>query len=255
MRIASWNINGIRARTPNLLSWLIEREPDVIALQELRSSDGEPMKLLEDLGYHVAHTDHTALVSVHPLTDVDLPTGDGRTVAATSDGMRVVSVYAPNGRKAGTDRHRAKLDWLNSFVAVATLQTQRYERVSIVGDFNVAREPLDVWKPDKYRGRNLFTSEERSCLDQLIERAALHDCHREAHTGSGLFTWWNYAHDSFERGRGWRLDYMFCNDAVANSVQHAVVDIAERARPRTSDHAPLWLDLAPAEKASDSSER
>lgn len=243
MRLASWNVNGLDARTPSLLRWLAERQPFVVGLQELKTSGSAPLRRFEDVGYHVAATERVALLSVGALTDVTYPTGDGRTVAATVDGLRIINTYAPNGYKAGTERHLAKVQWLSDFGPVVAGEADRADHLVVIGDFNVARGPLDVWAPDNYRGRNLFTSAERAAFESIIADNDLSDLLREKHEGPGLYTWFNYAHQALARNRGWRLDYVLATAGLASKLDHAVVDVEERGRTKTSDHAPIWVDV------------
>lgn len=227
-----------------LLTWLELRQPEVVALQELRSTKRQlPLASLANAGYHVEVTEHVALLSTQEISCVTRPTGDGRTIAGTTHGYRLLSLYAPNGRKAKTPPHDAKLLWFRNFAN--ELRTELGDspgKFVVAGDFNVAREPRDVWDPMSFRGRNLFTDAERSALDQILHQGMV-DIFRRAHTGKGLYTWWNYAHNSFERNRGWRLDYMLVTPDMEEHAAFAVVDVEERAAAGTSDHAPIWLDL------------
>ncbi len=244
MRIASWNVNGLQARTSNLLRWLAERQPDIVGLQELRTARSLPLRRFEDVGYYVAGDDRVALLSLRPIEAVTSPSGDGRTVAGTVGGVRIVNAYAPNGVKAGTSQHRTKVRWLEDFAELVGVEAQSSVHTAVIGDFNVAREPLDVWAPEKYRRRNLFTKEERAAFEKVIANNNLVDVLRVAHDGPGLYTWFNYAHEAFARNRGWRLDYVLASPSLSTLVDHAVVDVEERGRERTSDHAPIWADLS-----------
>ncbi|MFW2383181.1 MAG: exodeoxyribonuclease III [Acidimicrobiales bacterium] len=243
MRAASWNVNGLRARTPNLLGWLAERQPDVVGIQELRSTKRLPLHQLQQAGYFVASTDRAALLSLSPIIDIAEPTGDGRTIAGTVGGVRYVTAYAPNGTRAGTAAHQNKIDWLIEFSSVVTTQRNIADEMILLGDMNVALQPDDVWAPERYRGRNLFTDAERAAFGMVIHDNGLVDIFRDHHPGRGLYTWFNYAHESFRRRRGWRLDYILGTPGVAQRVTHAVIDVVERGRTGTSDHAPLWIDL------------
>ncbi len=251
-RIAAWNLNGLRARFDRLDTWLEHRAPDVIGLQELRCPTTTTAVLARRLGHDAVVGEHAAILAgpgLGPLVDpVDLME-DGRAMAATVGDLRVVSVYAPNGTKAGTASHRAKLEWFEAFTAVLANElaasTQAGDELIVVGDLNVARAEIDIWKPERYRKRNLFTVEERAAVQALLD-LGLDDVFRTTHAGAGLYTWWNYAHDSFERQRGWRLDYMLATSALAQRVDHAVVDVQERAETKTSDHAPIWIDVGSA---------
>ncbi len=236
-------MNGMQARMPNLLRWLADRQPDVVGLQELKTSKRLPLRRFEDVGYYVAVDDNVALLSLRPIQDIAQPTADGRTVAGTIDGIRIVNTYAPNGFRAKTPRHDKKIEWLVDFAHVVTSQNAIADHLLLMGDFNVARHPMDVWAPENYRGRNLFTDAERTAFESVIANNALVDVLRDHHDGPGLYTWFNYAHQAFTRNRGWRLDYIFSDVELAARVEYAIVDVEERAREKTSDHAPIWIDL------------
>lgn len=245
MRVASWNINGLAARAQRLDAWLKLRQPDVVALQETRNSLGRAgLGVFSNNGYFVVQTQHVALATLEPLTEVADLMGDGRALAADTQAGRVLAVYVPNGQKAGTLRHELKLKWLTEFVSVVKLQIDTHPDLIIGADMNVARADLDVWAPERYRKRNLFTHGERQAMAELLD-VGLIDVFRVMHGESaGLYSWWNYAHDSFNRNRGWRLDYILTTANLASLAEHAIVDVVERGGERTSDHAPLWIDLA-----------
>lgn len=247
MRFASWNVNGIRARADRVDHWLTWRAPEVLALQELRCPDRSfPRSLFADAGYHVERLEHAALASIYELTDVVDLLGDGRALLATStpDAVRTASIYAPNGTKAGTERHRQKLDWFDALLDALVAELDHGGPVLLMGDLNIAHDDRDVWAPEKYQRRNLFTRAERDRLDRLVA-LGFTDLFRHHHAGHGAYTWWNYAHDSFNRNRGWRLDYLLASAPLVTASSHVVIDVEERNAAGTSDHAPLWVDLAP----------
>ncbi len=244
MRVASWNINGIRARSERVDTWLKQREPDVVALQELRDTSGVfGRAMFAQTGYDLTQTNHVAIASREPISNVVDVMGDGRALIADTSAGPVLAVYVPNGRKAGTPQHAAKLEWLQAFTNEVSSHLVNHPQLIVAGDLNIARADLDVWAPDRYRKRNLFTNEERSALARLLG-LGLVDVFRESHGEvAGLYSWWNYAHDSFNRNRGWRLDYILTTPQIASRTAHAIVDVVERSADATSDHAPLWLDL------------
>ncbi len=258
IRFAGWNVNGLRARFDRITAWIDEREPDVLALHELRCTNTATRnalgaQLTRQTGYTVLFAEHVAIAAA-PSWQLSVPDDlmtDGRALATTAtdqagDQHRVISVYAPNGTKAGTTKHEAKLAWFEHFTKILDheLAAAKASNTSVIvlGDLNIARAEIDIWAPDRYRRRNLFTPAERAALQAILD-LGLHDVFRETHAGSGLYTWWNQAHDSFARGRGWRLDYALTDSDSADRVQHAVVDVAERAQPGTSDHAAFWIDV------------
>ena len=244
MRVCSWNINGIKARADRLSAWIELRKPDLLALQEVRSTSGAfPYGVFRDHGYEVTTTEHVALASreaLGPATDL---MGDGRALAINTKAGRFIGAYVPNGQKAGTARHDAKLEWLDRFVEAVGNEVKTNSEVILAADMNIARGDLDVWAPERCEKRNLFTQAERDVMSGMLG-VGLVDVFREIHgQNAGVYSWWNYAHDSFNRNRGWRLDYILTSPTIASKVDHAVVDVVERGQEKPSDHAPLWVDI------------
>lgn len=256
MRLATWNVNSIRARIDAVAAWISRHEPDVVLLQETKCTNDTFTGLgigdrLGSTGYDVVHhgTNHyngVAILSRVGLDDVTLgfpdrddgPFGEPRLISATCGGLRVHNSYVPNGRKAHTEHWEAKVAWLRHLRTVIDI-----ERPTVVaGDMNVQRADIDVYDPTRWRNRNHATPEERAALAALID-LGLRDIVRERHPEPGVYTWWNHAADQFARNRGMRIDLVLANAAVANRVEHAWVDTEERGRPLSSDHAPVVVDL------------
>ena len=259
MRVATWNVNSIRARIDAVERWLAEHCPDVALLQETKCSDAtfdtpELRGRLTALGYEIVHhgRDHyngVAVLSRVGLDDVtvgfaevdddDPPAfGEARLVSATCGDVRMHCVYVPNGRKAYTSHWETKVAWLGRLrdevdVSVPTI---------LAGDVNVQRADIDVYDPRRWRNRNHATPEERAALAALID-LGLRDVLREHHPDPGLFTWWNHAAEQFTRNRGMRIDLVLCTDELADRVDDAWVDTVERGRPTSSDHAPVVVDF------------
>ena len=256
MRIATWNVNSVKQRVPRLLPWLDERQPDVVCLQETKLSDQAFTELLgaelEQRGYAVAlhgeaQWNGVAILSRAGLDDVvqGLPGGPGfphpeaRTVSATCGGIRVVSVYVPNGRAPDSDHYRYKLAWLaalRDFVAAGASGTV------VCGDMNIAPADEDVFDPDAYVGHTHVTPPERAALADL-EGVGLHDVVRERWPGERIFTYWDYRAGMFHQDLGMRIDLVLAGDAVASRVRAAWVDRQARKGSRPSDHAPVIVDL------------
>jgi len=256
VRIATWNVNSVKQRVPRLLPWLDERQPDVVCLQETKLSDQAFTELLgaelEQRGYAVAlhgeaQWNGVAILSRAGLDDVvqGLPGGPGfphpeaRTVSATCGGIRVVSVYVPNGRAPDSDHYRYKLAWLaalRDFVAAGASGTV------VCGDMNIAPADEDVFDPDAYVGHTHVTPPERAALADL-EGVGLHDVVRERWPGERIFTYWDYRAGMFHQDLGMRIDLVLAGDAVASRVRAAWVDRQARKGSRPSDHAPVIVDL------------
>ncbi len=256
MRIATWNVNSAKQRMPRLLAWLDERGPDVVCLQETKLTDEAFGKLLgEELsqrGYEVAaHGEPSwngvAILSRVGLEEVasGLPDGPGfphqeaRAVSATCDGVRVHSVYVPNGRTPDSEHYTYKLAWL---AALSDAVRAGPEAVVVCGDMNIAPTDLDVFDPEAYVGQTHVTPPERAALAEL-QGAGLRDVVRERWPGEQVFTYWDYRAGMFHQNLGMRIDLVLAAPVVADRVRAAWVDRQARKGTGPSDHAPVIVDL------------
>jgi exodeoxyribonuclease-3 len=256
VRIATWNVNSVKQRVPRLLPWLDERRPDVVCLQETKLADEALVDLLgEELsarGYDIAvHGEATwngvAILSRAGLDDVvagladapGFPRPESRAVSATCGGIRVVSVYVPNGREPGSDHYEYKLAWLAALRAVVA---QGPEAAIVCGDMNIAPTDDDVFDPDAYVGQTHVTPPERAALAEL-QSVGLRDVVRDRWPGERIFTYWDYRAGMFHQDLGMRIDLVLASDPVAARVQAAWVDRQARKGSGPSDHAPVIVDL------------
>jgi exodeoxyribonuclease III len=256
MRIATWNVNSVKQRLPRLLPWLDERKPDVVCLQETKLGDDAFSELLGDAlaergytaaTYGEAAWNGVAILSRVGLQDVvrGLPDGPGfphpeaRAVSATCDGIRVVSVYVPNGRSPGSDHYAYKLAWL---AALRDMVAAGPEATIVLGDMNIAPTDEDVFDPEAYEGHTHVTPPERAALAEL-EAVGLHDVVRERWPDKRIFTYWDYRAGMFHKDLGMRIDLILASAPVAARVQAAWVDRQARKGSGPSDHAPVIVDL------------
>jgi exodeoxyribonuclease-3 len=256
MRIATWNVNSVKQRVPRLLPWLDERKPDVVCLQETKLADDAFTALLGDelssRGYEVALHGETAwngvaILSRAGLEDVvagldgapGFPHPEARAVAATCGGIRVVSVYVPNGREPDSDHYRYKLAWLGSLREVVAAGP---DAVVVCGDMNIAPTDEDVFDPDAYIGQTHVTEPERTALATLTD-LGLHDVVRDRWPGERVFTYWDYRAGMFHQDLGMRIDLVLASAPVAGRVKAAWVDRQARKGKGPSDHAPVIMDL------------
>ncbi len=256
MRIATWNVNSVKQRVPRLLPWLDERRPDVVCLQETKLADDAFLDLLGDelrgRGYEVAiHGEATwngvAILSRAGLEDVSLglegapgfPHPESRAVAATCDGIRVISVYVPNGREPDSDHYRYKLAWL---AALRDTVAAGSEATIVCGDMNIAPTDDDVFDPEAYVGETHVTPPERAALAEL-QAQGLRDVVRERWPTERVFTYWDYRAGMFHQDLGMRIDLVLASDPVAERVRAAWVDRQARKGSGPSDHAPVIVDL------------
>ncbi len=256
MRIATWNVNSVKQRLPRLLPWLDERRPDVVCLQETKLADDAFAALLGDelaqRGYAVAAHGEPAWNGVAILSRVGIedvvvgldgapgfPHPEARAIAATCDGIRVVSVYVPNGRIPGSDHYHYKLAWLQSLRdAVAA----RPDSTVVCGDMNIAPTDDDVFDPDAYIGQTHVTPPERAALAEL-EAVGLRDVVRGRWPDERVFTYWDYRAGMFHQDLGMRIDLVLAGASVADRVRAAWVDRHARKGKGPSDHAPVIVDL------------
>jgi len=253
VRVATWNVNSVKQRIPRLLPWLDEREPDVVCLQETKITDEAFDELLgEELatrGYAVARHGEAQWNGVAILSRVGLgdpriglpgapgfPDAEARAVSGDCGGIRVQSVYVPNGRTPDSDHYRYKLAWL---AALRADVAKGPDAQLVCGDINIAPTDADVFDPTAFIGQTHVTSPERGALQDL----ALHDVLRERWPSERVFTYWDYRAGMFHRDRGMRIDLVLASDAVAGRVCAAWVDRQARKGSKPSDHAPVIVDL------------
>jgi exodeoxyribonuclease-3 len=256
VRVATWNVNSLKQRLPRLLPWLDERRPDVVCLQETKLADEQFDAVLGDelatRGYAAAPHGEAAWNGVAILSRVGLddvvkglpggpgfPEPEARAVAATCGGIRVYSVYVPNGRVPDSDHYRYKLAWLASLREVVAAGP---DDAIVCGDMNIAPADEDVFDPDAYIGHTHVTAPEREALAQL-EAVGLHDVVREHWPGKRIFTYWDYRAGMFHQDLGMRIDLVLASGDVAGRVQAAWVDRQARKGKGPSDHAPVIVDL------------
>ncbi len=256
VRVATWNVNSVKQRLPRLLPWLDQRRPDVVCLQETKLADDAFTGLLGDelaeRGYEVAlHGEPAwngvAILSRAGLENVvaGLPGGPGfphqeaRAVSATCGGIRVVSVYVPNGRVPGSEHYAYKLEWLAS---LRELVAGSGEAVLVCGDVNIAPADDDVFDPDAYIGQTHVTAPERAALAEL-QALGLRDVVRDRWPGQRVFSYWDYRAGMFHQDLGMRIDLILAGAPVAERVKAAWVDRHARKGKGPSDHAPVIVDL------------
>ena len=256
MRIATWTVNSVKQRVPRLLPWLDEHRPDVLCLQETKLADDAFAALLHDeladRGYEIAAHGEPAWNGVAILSNVGLedvaagldgapgfPHPEARAVAATCDGIRIVSVYVPNGRTPDSDHYRYKLEWLR---ALRDAVAAGPDATIVCGDMNIAPTDEDVFDPDAYIGQTHVTPPERAALAELGQ-LGLRDVVRDRWPTERVFTYWYYRAGMFHQDLGMRIDLVLAGAPVAERVKAAWVDRHARKGKGPSDHAPVIVDL------------
>jgi exodeoxyribonuclease III len=256
VRIATWNVNSVKQRVPRLLPWLDQRRPDVVCLQETKLADDAFTELLgaelAGRGYEVAahgevQWNGVAILSKVGLDDVVIgvagapgfPHQEARAVAATCGGVRVHSLYVPNGRVPDSDHYHYKLAWL---AALREVVKAGPEAAIVCGDMNIAPTDADVFDPEAYLGQTHVTAPERAALAAL-QALGLHDVVRDRWPTQRVFTYWDYRAGMFHQDLGMRIDLMLASTPVADRVAAAWVDRHARKGTGPSDHAPVIIDL------------
>jgi exodeoxyribonuclease-3 len=253
MKIATWNINSLNVRLPQVLAWLAVEQPDVLALQETKLVDENfPRAEIEAAGYRAVYAGQktyngVALLSRQPAQSVvtDIPGLDDmqrRVIAATFNGVRVLNLYVPNGESVDSDKYRYKLGWLENLAGWVQREIEAHPQLVVLGDFNIAPEPRDVHDPKQWEGRVLFSEPERAAFRQLLA-LGLCDSFRLFEQPDKRFTWWDYRMQGFRRNHGLRIDHILASDALCKACTGCRIDQGPRAHERPSDHAPVVAEF------------
>ena len=253
MKIASWNVNSLKVRLPQVLDWLGERQPDILALQETKLTDPDfPTLDIASAGYQAAFAGQktyngVAVLSRLPLgeTVADLPgLGDPqrRVLGTTVGGVRVINLYVPNGQSVGSDKYAYKLNWLDKLAQWLETELTRHPRLIALGDFNIAPEDRDVHDPAAWAGQILCSDAERAAFRRLLD-LGLQDAFRRFPQEENIFSWWDYRAAGFRRNLGLRIDHLLLSPALAATCTACWVDKAPRRLERPSDHAPVIAEF------------
>jgi exodeoxyribonuclease-3 len=255
VRIATWNVNSLTARLPRVEEWIGYAHPDVLCLQETKQADSAfPHDAFATLGYETAHHgdgrwNGVAIVSRVGLSEVfsGMASHDDaqgtRLIAADCGGVRVMSVYVPNGRSLDSEHYPAKLAWLARLRSLLDETTSPDRPVAVCGDFNVAPEDRDVWDPTQFEGMTHVSQPERDALADL-ESWGLVDVFRRLYDDDNLFSWWDYRGGSFHRHRGMRIDLILVTEVLARRTSYGLIDRNARKGEKPSDHTPVFIDTA-----------
>ncbi len=254
MKLATWNVNSVRARGERLRRWLSRAEPDVACLQELKvTDDGFPAGAVRAAGYHAAvygqktYNGVAVLARAEPVSP-ERGFGDGgddpaaRLLTVRLGELHVVSAYVPNGGVVGSDKWAYKLDWLGRLRAWLDRRFARSDLVALCGDFNVAPEPRDVCDPDSWAASVLFHPEARAALEQ-VKAWGLVDAFRLHCPDAGHYSWWDYRMLAFPRNQGLRIDHVLLSEPLAPRCRSAVIERDERKGQQPSDHVPVVVEL------------
>ena len=254
MKFATWNVNSLKVRLPQLLEWLGTRQPDVVCLQETKLQDENfPRDEIAAAGYHVLFSGQktyngVALLSKKEAQDMvdaipGFPDPQKRVLAATVGGVRTICIYIPNGQSVDSDKYRYKLDWLAALHAWLEQELARHPKLALLGDYNIAPDERDVHDPKLWEGQVLFSPPEREAMQGLLQ-LGLADSFRLFEQPEKSYTWWDYRMNAFRRNMGLRIDHILLSKALAESCRSCVIDRDMRKLERPSDHAPVMAEVA-----------
>jgi exodeoxyribonuclease-3 len=253
MQLATWNVNSLTVRLPQVLDWLSTHPVDALVLQETKTTDDKfPATAIEAAGYQVQFFGQktyngVALLSRTPASAVtkNIPgfaDESARVIAGTVEGVRVIGAYFPNGQAPGSEKFAYKMDWLNAMHAWLQTELRAHPDLVLMGDFNITVDDRDVWDPVGLKDTIHCTQEERAHFARLCE-LGLHDAFRLFDQPEKSYSWWDYREFAFKRNRGLRIDHILVSQALKPQVQACVIDKAPRKNERPSDHTPVVVTL------------
>jgi exodeoxyribonuclease-3 len=253
VKIATWNVNSLKVRLPQVLNWLAANTPDVLCLQETKLTDDNfPAGAIEDAGYHVVYAGEktyngVAVISRHPITDIvtdppGLEDTQRRVLAVSCNSIRILNLYVVNGQEVGSDKYAWKLEWLSRISRYVHTQLKEYDHLVVLGDFNIAPEDRDVHDPEAWHERILCSTPERQVLSTLLD-LGLVDTFRLFEQEDSSFSWWDYRAGGFRRNLGLRIDLILASRSLAASCTACRIDKEPRRLERPSDHAPVIAEF------------
>lgn len=254
MKLATWNVNSLAVRLPQLLEWLAAHQPDIVVLQETKLTDDKfPHAQIAEAGWRAQwHGQRTyngvALLSRAEAADVqrNIPgfaDEQARVIAATVGSTRVIGGYFPNGQAPGTDKFEYKMQWLRALRDWVQTELAEHPRLVLMGDYNIAPEDRDVYDPVAWAGQIHCTPEEREHFQRLVG-LGLHDAFRLFEQPPKSWSWWDYRNLAFRKNQGLRIDHILVSEALKGHVKACSIDKAPRKNERPSDHAPVVVELA-----------
>ncbi len=253
MRVATWNVNSLRVRLPQVIDWLTSQQPDLLALQETKIADPDfPVEAIRQAGYRAVYSGQKAYNGVailtrqaagNPVTDLPGPEDPQRRVLGVSyQGLRLLNLYVPNGEALGSDKFAYKLAWLEKLASYSEQQLTVHEHLVLLGDFNIAPEDRDVHDPEAWEGMVLCSAAERAAFQRLIDLGFC-DTFRRFEQADRSFSWWDYRAAAFRRNRGLRIDHILASRALCECCTACYIDKEPRGLERPSDHAPVVAEF------------
>ncbi|MBI5437546.1 MAG: exodeoxyribonuclease III [Nitrosomonadales bacterium] len=253
MKLATWNVNSLKVRLPQVLDWLAANPIDVLCLQETKQRDSEfPQAELQAAGYHSIFSGQktyngVAILSREPASDVqtgipDFADEQKRIIAATINGVRVINVYVPNGQSVDSDKYQYKLKWLAALRGWLKQELVRCPNLALLGDYNIAPDDRDVYDPVAWQGNVLVSEPEREEFRNLLQ-LGMRDSFRLFEQADKSYSWWDYRMMAFRRNLGLRIDHILVSEPLVAQCKRCVIDKTPRKSERPSDHTPVVLEL------------
>ena len=254
MRIATWNVNSLKVRLPQVIEWLQQTECDVLTLQELKLDNANfPAAAFAEIGYNYVFNGQktyngVAIIAKQPIIEVvyDIPLFDDvqkRVISATINGIRVICVYVVNGESIASDKYQYKLAWLQQLENYVKDSLTKHQDIALLGDFNIAPDDIDMYDPIAWKDQVLCSVPERAAWTRLID-LGLHDSFRLFNQEERQYTWWDYRNFAFRRKMGLRIDHILVSNSLKQKISACVIDVNPRKNERPSDHTPLVLTIA-----------
>lgn len=253
MKLATWNVNSLKVRLPQVLDWLAAHQPDILCLQELKLDDPVfPLAEINEAGYQACYSGQrtyngVAILSRHTASEVS--TGipgfadeQKRVLGATVNGVRVVCVYIPNGQSLDSDKYQYKLRWLDALLGWLAEELRSHPRLVLLGDYNIAPQDADVYDPKAWEGQVLCSDAERERFERLLA-LGMKDAFRMFEQPEKSYSWWDYRMNAFRRNLGLRIDHILLSDYLAQRCVACEIDKSTRSLERPSDHAPVVVSI------------
>lgn len=248
-KIATWNVNSLRVRLPQVLTWLSLVKPDILALQETKLLDADfPTDAIREVGYEVIYSGQKtyngmAILSLQKASEVlsslpDFEDPQRRVLAAVIDDIRIMNLYVPNGESVNSEKYQYKLNWLTQLDIFLKNELQKHPKLIVLGDFNIAPEEIDVHDPQLWDGRVLFSEPERKAFRDMLQ-VGFTDSFRQLNPSDKAFSWWDYRMNAFKRNLGLRIDHILTSHMLSSQCVKCYIDKGLRSNERPSDHVPV----------------
>ena len=262
MLIATWNVNSVRTRLPQIINWINQVNPDVICLQETKViNDDFPIQPFEELGYQVIISGQksyngVAIISKIQIENIQKGFGDNvedqnvfkkfidqkRLISADINGIKIINVYVPNGSSLNSEKFEYKINWLNYLALLLDQQEKKGNLVCLLGDFNIAPSNKDIYDPLKFEGGIMASEIERNALNNVLKGRFI-DAFRIFEKNTGHWSWWDYRNNAYELNKGWRIDHIYLSKTLTPRLKSCVIDSHPRGNLQPSDHAPVMINI------------